>query len=74
MSIARRNLDPKAKRLIAIANLSLAIGLLLILFVHPSGNTGRNWLHAVSGFLLGLSIAINLFAFRFASRCREKQV
>ena len=74
MSIARRNLDPKARRQIAIANLSLATGLLLILFVHPSGNIGRNWLHAVSGFQLGRSIVINLFALRFARRCREKQV
>jgi hypothetical protein len=74
MSSAYRNLDPKARRQIAIANLSLAVGLLLILFVHPSGNIGRNWLHVLSGFLLGLSIAINLFVFRFASRCREKQV
>jgi len=74
MSFTYRNLDSKARRLIAIGNLCMAVGLLLMLFVHPSGNTGRNWLHAVTGFLLGLSIAINLFAFSFARRCREKQI
>ncbi len=71
MGFYHRQLDPKTKRLIAIGNLSLAIGLLLLNFPHPSGQIERNWLHGVGGFLLGLSITINLYAFRFARRCSQ---
>ena len=50
----------KSRIPLMIANSSLAIGLLLKQFVHPSSQMGTNWLHAVCGFLLGLSIALNL--------------
>jgi hypothetical protein len=70
MCIPIRQLDPKARRLLAIGNISLVIALLLRLFVHSSGQIERNWLHAVCGFLIGLSITINLMQLVFARRCR----
>jgi len=35
--------------------------LLLRVFVHPTGQIERNWLDATCGFLLGISIGVNLF-------------
>lgn len=69
MCVPIQQLDPKTRRLRAIANVSLVIGLLLWIFVHPTGQFERNWLHAVCGFLLGMSITINLFGLRSARRC-----
>jgi hypothetical protein len=57
----------------ALANISLVIGLLLWFFVHPVGQVERNWLHAICGFLLGLSITVNLFNFWCSSRCGDSQ-
>jgi hypothetical protein len=74
MGIPNRQLDPKTRRLLAIGNMSLVVGLLLWLFVHPSGQIEKNWLHAVCGFLLGLSVTINLMGLVFARRCREKRI
>ena len=74
MCVPIRQLDPKTRRLMAIANISLVIGLLLWLFVQPSGQIEKNWLHATSGFLLGLSITINLFGLSFGRRCRPRDI
>jgi hypothetical protein len=60
-----RQFDARARRLFAIGNACLAAGLMLRLFVHPSSDIANNWLHAVFGFLLGISIAINLSWRRF---------
>lgn len=73
MCIPNRQLDRKTRRLMAIANISLVIGLLLWLFAHPSGQLERNCLHGICGFLLGLSITVNLFGLRVARRCRMRQ-
>ena len=61
MCLLGRQLDPKARRRVVLANLSLAVGLLLRVFVHPAGQMEQNWLDAACGFLIGLSIAVNLF-------------
>jgi len=74
MHFGNRQLDRRTRRLIAVGNLATAVGLSLFIFVHPGGALERNCLHAVAGMLLGVSIGINLFALRFARRCREKQV
>ena len=74
MCIPNRLLDKKTRRLMALGNISLVIGLLLWQFVHPSGQMQRNWLDAACGFLLGLSITINLYRLRIARRCCEKQI
>jgi len=52
--------DPKFRLSFLIANLSLVLSLLLELFAHPSGQLAKDWLHALCGFLLGISIVINL--------------
>jgi hypothetical protein len=69
MCLLRRQLDPKARRRVVLANLSLAVGLMLRVFVHPAGQMEQNWLDAACGFLLGLSITVNLFGL-WAFRCR----
>ncbi|MGA3347300.1 MAG: hypothetical protein ABSC76_20835 [Terracidiphilus sp.] len=69
MCIPNRQLDPKTRRRTVIANISLVIGLLLWIFVHPSGPLEKDWLDAVCGFLLGLSVTINLFGLWSAHRC-----
>jgi hypothetical protein len=74
MWIQKWQLDPRTRRILVIGNLSLSIGLLLWIFVHPSGQTQKDVLDAVCGFSLGLSLGINLFAFWQARRCHEKQV
>ena len=71
MYFPNRNLNPRDRKILQIGNLSLVAGLLLWMFVHPTGQFEKNWLHAAYGFLLGLSIAINLFGLKFARRCTE---
>jgi len=70
MCIPNRRLDPRTRRLMVVGNISLVIGLLLWMFVHPDGQVERNWRDGVCGFLLGLSIAINLIGLIFGKRCR----
>lgn len=72
MCIPNQQLDKKTRRLMALANISLVIGLLLWLFVHPSGQVERNWLHAACGFLLGFSITVNLYGLWVARRCQKQ--
>ncbi|MGD0097036.1 MAG: hypothetical protein ABSB60_11105 [Terracidiphilus sp.] len=69
MCLGHRQLGPRARGRMALANISLVIGLLLWFFVHPAGQIERNWLHAICGFLLGLSITVNLFGLWSARRC-----
>lgn len=73
MCITNSRLDRKSRRLKVIANLSFVIGLLLWLFVHPAGQIERDWVHGMSGFLLGLYITMNLLGFGSAGRCRETE-
>ena len=73
MSIRFRQVEPGARGRMVLANISLVIGLLLWLFVHPAGQIEQNWLHAICGFLLGLSIAVNLLNFWHSSRCGDSQ-
>jgi hypothetical protein len=65
-----RQLDAKTRRWLAKGNISLIMGLLLWMFIHPHGQTAKDWLDGVCGFLLGLSIAINLLGLWKARRCR----
>jgi len=63
MCIPIHQLDRKGRILLFIANISLVIGLLLWNFreyILASNPLERDLLHAVCGFLLGLSITINL--------------
>ncbi|MGA2632933.1 MAG: hypothetical protein ABSF16_01750, partial [Terracidiphilus sp.] len=73
MCIPNRLLDKKTRRLMSLANISLVIGLLLWLFIHPAAQMEQNWLHAACGFLLGFSITVNLHGLWVARRGRQKQ-
>jgi hypothetical protein len=64
-----RRLDPKHRRLFAIANAALILGLLPWVF-RDSIHVDHDWLDAFCGFFLGLNITINLFCLRAARRCR----
>jgi len=64
-----RELSRRNRILFLIANISLVMGLLLWNFKEPiygSHPGSRVWVDAVAGFLLGLSITINLFGLRRA--------
>jgi type II secretory pathway component PulM len=64
-----RQLDSRTRRLMALGNACLAVGLMLYTFVHPSSQGARDLTQRFSGLLLGVSIWISLFALRFARRC-----
>ncbi|MGO8933936.1 MAG: hypothetical protein ACLPLZ_00445 [Terracidiphilus sp.] len=68
-----RRLDPKHRRLLQLANLSLVLGLMPWIF-REYITFNHNWLDAFSGFFLGLSITINLFCLRAARRCRPNGI
>jgi hypothetical protein len=68
MCVPNRQLDPRTRRWMTLGNFSLVAGLLLWTF-RSYIPAGPDWLHPVCGFLLGLSIGINLFRLRLARRC-----
>jgi|HubBroStandDraft_2_1064218.scaffolds.fasta_scaffold638678_2 hypothetical protein len=67
-----RSRDPKVRRLLAIANFSLVLGLLPWVF-RDSMHFDHNWVDAFCGFFIGISITVNLYCLRAARRCRETQ-
>jgi len=40
----------------------LCLGILMYLFLHPATQPGRNWLHSVIGFSLGLGVTMILMS------------
>jgi hypothetical protein len=70
MYFPNRNLNPRDRVIFQIGNFSLVAGLLLWMFVHPTSQIEKNWLEAVSGFLFGFYITVNLFVLRFGCRGR----
>ena len=69
MRWGRRRTDQRTRRMVALANLGLALGLSLNLFVHPEGAMARDWVHGVSGMLMGISLGVNFFRLRRSQRC-----
>lgn len=74
MCISSRQLDPKTRRLMIIANLALILGILLQNslrwnWIHGLNHTELNWLDAITGFFFGLYITIMFFGLRKARRC-----
>jgi len=67
-----RRLDPKHRRLLAIANAALVLGLVPWIFRGPI-HFNHDWLDAFCGFFMGLSITVNLYCLRAARRCRDEQ-
>jgi hypothetical protein len=70
MNSLYRSRDPKMRRLLAIANFSLVLGLLPWIF-REYIHTGHIWIDAFCGFFIGISITVNLYCLRAARRCRE---
>jgi hypothetical protein len=76
MCMSYRQLDPKTRRRMVIANLSLILGIMLWNavrwnWIHASSQFEQNWLDAIRGLLFGLYIAIMLLTMWGARRCRE---
>jgi hypothetical protein len=74
MCLNHRQLDPKSRRLMIIANVSFILGILLWNserwgWIHGLSRFEVNWLHAFTGFCFGLYIAIMFFGLRGARRC-----
>lgn len=55
-----REINPKSRRLFAIASVCVTVGLLLPMLFHPSAPSARSVLHFVCGNLIGVSGSINL--------------
>lgn len=68
-----RKLDPKSRRLRAIANASLVLGLTPWIF-REYLHVNSNWLHAFCGIFLGVSIAANFFWIGLAHQCRSARI
>jgi hypothetical protein len=60
----------KAKAMWTVGTLSVSLVLLLRMFVHPSTAFGTNWLDGISGFLVGISIVLNLGSVMIRKRLR----
>jgi hypothetical protein len=55
-----RNLHPRSRRQMGMANAALMVALSLRMLAHPSGTAQVNLFDAAMGFLLGFSIIANL--------------
>ncbi len=73
MCLARRDLTPKARRILAIGNLCLASGLLLSLFDKSIGVHYINLYDGLRGFFIGLALARIFCAFRLSAKCSANQ-
>jgi hypothetical protein len=65
-----RNLQKNPQTMIRIGMLCLLISLIWPRFVHLSFNLGPDLIDAVHGFLLGISISMNLWA--VGLKCRQQ--
>ena len=61
----------KAKAMWTVGTLSVSFALLLRMFVHPSTAVGTNWLDGLFGFLVGISITLNLGSVIIRNRLRN---
>jgi uncharacterized membrane protein YedE/YeeE len=57
--------------LMPIGTMCLALGLLLLYFLHPSAQSEKIVFHFVGGFLLGASIVFNFWAARLRGQERR---
>jgi hypothetical protein len=74
MCVPHRQLDPKTRRLMVIANISLILGILSSNaqrwnLVHGFSQMEVNWLDAFAGFFLSLYITITFLGLRGVRRC-----
>jgi hypothetical protein len=61
----------KAKAMWTVGTLSVALAVLLRMFVHPSAALATNWLDGISGFFIGISIVLNLGSVMIRNRLRN---
>jgi hypothetical protein len=61
----------KAKVLLLVGMVAMSTGLLLLSSVHPATAAGKNWLDGISGFCMGISIALNFGSFVLIKRLRN---
>ncbi|HZL52479.1 MAG TPA: hypothetical protein VFC37_16190 [Terracidiphilus sp.] len=73
MCLARRDLTPKARRILAIGNLCLAGGLTLSLFDKDIDVHYANLYDGLRGFFIGLAIALIFCASRLSGKCSASQ-
>lgn len=58
----------KSRLMLSAGMFALAVGLILFNFVHPASHAGKDWLDGISGFLVGISIALNIGSLLIAKR------
>jgi len=61
--------DPRTRRHLAIANLSLAAALAVLNISRSAGPVARDWFDGIYGSLLGLFIAIQFLIARRVRQC-----
>lgn len=61
----------KSRRMMSAGMFALAASLILFTEVHPATATGKDWLDGISGFFMGISIALNLASILVAKRQRS---
>jgi hypothetical protein len=69
MCVPYHHRDPRSRVIMIAANLSLVAGVLLLDFARHHTGSAHGWLDALTGLLMGFSIAANFFASRRARRC-----
>jgi hypothetical protein len=74
MCVLANETAKRRRRLVAIGSGCLAMGLGLSNFVSRPGVHDGPWLHALVGFLLGVSVVMNLSAAVMARRCGDRQI
>ena len=71
MCLARQNMPRKARTLFSLGNLSLCAGIVSSRVTDGLNQHQNNWLHFLSGFLLGLAIVLLFAAVRLTRRQRQ---
>ncbi len=71
MCIAHATSSRRSRWLRATANLALVAGLLLWNFSPKTTLASHDWIDALMGLLMGLSIGMNLMLLFLARRCRK---
>ena len=64
----------KSRHTMSAGMFALAASLILFTEVHPSTAAGKDWLDGIAGFLMGISIALNLGSILIAKRRRTSCV
>lgn len=64
----------KSKLMLSAGMSALATGLILFTQVHPVTQSGKDWHDGISGFFIGISIALNLGSVLIARRQRSSCV